>query len=80
MIRCRYKKKPDERYYFPYASSYDLGWRLRDFPDPQIPEFGAKSSVKHFYQRNASSIQRDPDWYRMCQTSDPKNFNEILTY
>ncbi|OXU29740.1 hypothetical protein TSAR_012325 [Trichomalopsis sarcophagae] len=77
----KYKEKPEDRYYYPYCSSWMFGWRLKDYPPIPISEHGVRSVIQSsFYRRNASSIQRDPDWYRMCQTGDPKNFNEILTY
>ncbi|XP_058807205.1 protein ATP6V1FNB-like [Phymastichus coffea] len=77
----RYKERPDDRFYYPYCSSWVVGWRLADYPAPTVSVYGVKSVIQSsFYRRNASSLQRDPDWYRQCQASDPKNFNEILTY
>ncbi|XP_014212213.1 uncharacterized protein LOC106642088 [Copidosoma floridanum] len=80
-LRERYKSKPEDRFYYPYCSSWIFGWRLKDYPETKISEYGVRSIIQSsFYRKSASSLQRDPDWYRMCQTGDPKNFNEILTY
>ncbi|KAL7291318.1 hypothetical protein TKK_0014920 [Trichogramma kaykai] len=80
-LRERYKEKPDEKFYFPYCSSWEYGWRLRDYPKPRVSDRGRRAVIQSsFYRRNASSLQRDPDWYRICQTSDPNNFNDVLTY
>lgn len=43
-----------------------------------MPEYGRRSVIhESFYRRNASSLQKDPDWYKTSQTNDAKDFNEI---
>ncbi|XP_011501263.1 PREDICTED: uncharacterized protein LOC105364893 [Ceratosolen solmsi marchali] len=77
----RLKEKPEDKFYYPYCSSWVCGWRLKDYPSTVTSKYGVRSVIQSsFYRRNASSIQRDPDWYRMCQIGDPKNFNDLLTY
>ena len=77
----RYKKLPENRYFFPYCTSWIYGWRQKDNLPYSSPEYGCRSVIhESFYRRNASSLQRDPEWYKMPQTNDAKNFNEILTY
>ncbi|KAJ8686804.1 hypothetical protein QAD02_022598 [Eretmocerus hayati] len=77
----RYKQNPEDKFFYPQCTSWVYGWRLKDYPPGSSPKFGMKSVIHStFYRRNASSLQRDPEWYRICQTGDPKNFNEILTY
>nr|XP_050861120.1 protein ATP6V1FNB-like [Vespula vulgaris] len=80
-FRKRLQKLPEDRFYFPDCTNWLYGWRLNDYSLPPISKFGAKAVIQaQFYQRTASCLQRDPDWYRNCQTNNPKNFNDLLTY
>ncbi|XP_014608249.1 PREDICTED: uncharacterized protein LOC106788993 [Polistes canadensis] len=77
----RLQKLPEDRFYFPDCTSWLYGWRLKDYNLPPPSKFAAKSVIQaQFYQRTASCLQRDPDWYQNCQTTNPKNFNDLLTY
>ncbi|XP_015186185.1 PREDICTED: uncharacterized protein LOC107071580 [Polistes dominula] len=77
----RLQKLPEDRFYFPDCTNWLYGWRLKDYSLPSISKFGKKSIMQsQFYQRTASCLQRDPDWYQNCQTTNPKNFNDLLTY
>ena len=77
----RFKSKPRDRFNYPECTSWVYGWHLKDHPPIPTSEVGLRSIIQSsFYNRDASSLTRDPDWYRMCQTKNPKNFNELLTY
>ncbi|XP_048508571.1 uncharacterized protein LOC105686836 [Athalia rosae] len=80
-LRERYDKMVEDRFYYLNASSWTYGWRLKDFPPVPATKLGKSQIIQaSFYRRNASSLQHDPSWYRLCQTGNPKNYNEILTY
>lgn len=80
-LRERYKEKPVDRFNYQECSSWEIGWHLKDYPPIPLSEVGIRSIIQtSFYRRDASSLTRDPNWYKMCQTTNAKNFNEILTY
>ncbi|XP_046491784.1 protein SPMIP1 [Neodiprion pinetum] len=77
----RYEKMLEDRYYYLYGSSWVYGWRFKDFPPVQATKLGKRQIIQaSFYRRNASSLQRDPNWYKICQTGNSKNYNDVLTY
>lgn len=77
----RYKIPPEKRFYFPECTNWMYGWRLDDYPSPPLSEIGLKSvMLAQFYHRKVYNLQRDPEWYRGCQTKHARNFNELLTY
>ncbi|XP_015585432.1 uncharacterized protein LOC107263098 [Cephus cinctus] len=77
-LQKRFEETPEDRYYFPDCTSWTYGWRMKDYPPVPATKVGIRSLMQAtFYRRNASSLQRDPDWYRNCQTGNAKNFNEF---
>ncbi|XP_033220055.1 uncharacterized protein LOC117174796 [Belonocnema kinseyi] len=79
-LKERYKEKPEDRFYYPECSSWSYGWRLKDHPPIPTSQFGNRSIVETSFYSRGTVLTRDPDWYKMCQTKNAKNFNDIFTY
>ncbi|XP_012537194.1 protein ATP6V1FNB-like [Monomorium pharaonis] len=77
----RYKKPPEERFYFPECTNWIYGWRLDDYPPVPLSKVGLKSvMLAQFYQGKAFNLEQDPKWFRGCQKKNARNFDESLIY
>ncbi|CAG5077462.1 Protein of unknown function [Cotesia congregata] len=78
-LRKRYELRPKDKFHMIECSNWIYGWHTNDLPAISSSTFGKKFIIyDSFYRRNSSSINRDPDLSRIPQTTNPKNFNELL--
>ncbi|GFR28862.1 uncharacterized protein TNCT_505161 [Trichonephila clavata] len=52
-LKVRYKKNPEDKFYFPVCTSWEYGWTYGQEPELNFPEFGRKQAIKvSFFRPN----------------------------
>lgn len=60
------KDRPEDRYYFPEASSFVYGWRISGAQKALAdePRYGRRQVIKESFYRRNGALNNDPFFYR----------------